>query len=558
MDRLTGSAEPPKVPGPEIRCSTGRTCLRCQGPATVGSRLGGAAKAVAYLASAATAVAVGGYAASTLGVVIAGLLVVITIPIVGFTRNQMILTNKGRDMAKTVDDVLFLKKSDAAAFAQTFAAVFHGFPKAQIFRAQRSLSAPHTIDPQPRPLASPESWPNADAITPERPERDATHVTNTDARRQVHPTYASVGQGSHHGHTVLRNGRNSEELLVNNFWQSLIPAERRTLMALANVRTFPAGAVLRREDEASCHVMVVWSGWTKVYVEAEGGKRAIATRGPGELIGERAALLVRSRSATVIAVGAVQALVIATEDFRAFLGDYPRVLAVLEGQVYGRLTEDHRPWLCHRATGIGRRLAGRTSSLSWAGQNCSILFSDIAAFGAHSRDDEDRRTVRNVFYRILQDAFESSNVPWSGCYREDRGDGALIVIPAQIPASSVVDPMLARLTAALRRHNHQASEAIRIQLRLALHVGPVEPDSEGVSGEAVIFTARLLDAPALKKELAKSAADLGFIASEFVYESVLKHGPGYVNPASYQQVRFQAKESKITAWMYLPGTGKSI
>ena len=557
MNRLTGSAEQPNVPGPETGRSAEGLRLRRQGPATVGRRLRVAAKAVSYLAGAATAVALAGYAASTLGVVIAGLLIVIATPIVGFTRNQIILTNKGRDMARTVDDVLFLKQSDAAAFTQTFAAVFHRLPRAQIFRAPRPLPTPYTIDTQPRPLVSPESWPEAETITPETPAPDTTEITNNQPRGRVHPSHAPVDQSSHQGPTALRGGRNWEQPPVHNFWQSLIPAERRTLMALASVTTFPAGAVLCCEDEVACRVMVVWSGWTNVYVEAEGGKRTIASRGPGELIGERAALLVRSRSATVIAVGSVQALVIATEDFRAFLDHHPRVMAVLEGQVYGRLTED-RPWLTHKATGTGQRPAGRTSSLSWAGQNCSVILSDIAAFGAHSRDDEDRRITRHVLYSILEGAFETSNVPWSGCYREDRGDGALIIIPARVPTSSVVDPLLAHLAAALRRHNHQASEAVRIQLRLALHVGPVEPDSEGVSGEAVIFTARLLDAPALKKKLAKSGADLGFIASAFVYESVIKHGPGYVNPASYQRVRFQAKESKITAWMYLAGTGKNV
>jgi class 3 adenylate cyclase len=117
----------------------------------------------------------------------------------------------------------------------------------------------------------------------------------------------------------------------------------------------------------------------------------------------------------------------------------------------------------------------------------------------------------------------------------------------------VVDPLLTRLAAALRRYNQQATQATRMQLRVALNVGPVVSDPQGVSGEAIILSARLLEAPVLKKELAKTAADLGVIVSPFIYDSVIKHAPGYVDPAQYRHLRFRAKESNVTAWMYLSG-----
>ena len=92
-----------------------------------------------------------------------------------------------------------------------------------------------------------------------------------------------------------------------------------------------------------------------------------------------------------------------------------------------------------------------------------------------------------------------------------------------------------------------------MQLRVALNVGPVVSDPQGVSGEAIILAARLLEAPALKKALAKTAADLGVIVSPFIYDSVIKHAPGYVDPAQYHRLRFRVKESDVTAWMYLSG-----
>jgi hypothetical protein len=201
-------------------------------------------------------------------------------------------------------------------------------------------------------------------------------------------------------------------------------------------------------------------------------------------------------------------------------------------------------------TAAGRE---RVANPSWNGQNCSILLTDIASFGDPRRDDHDRRVVRGVMYAILRDAFEISDVPWPDCYWEDRGDGALFIVPPLIPTVSVVDPFLARVAATLRRHNRQASDAVRIQLRVALHVGPVVPDPHGVSGHAVNYTARLLDSPVLKEQLAATAADVGFIASEFVYDNVIGHAPGYVDPATYRQVEFRVKESQIRAWIHLAG-----
>jgi hypothetical protein len=126
-------------------------------------------------------------------------------------------------------------------------------------------------------------------------------------------------------------------------------------------------------------------------------------------------------------------------------------------------------------------------------------------------------------------------------------------VPPGIPTISVVDPLLAWLAAALRRYNHQASAPVRIQLRAALHVGSVTSGPQGVSGEAIIQAARLLEAPVLKERLRETGADLGFIASSFVYDNVIKHGPGYVDPVTYQQVEVQVKESKLNAWMHLAG-----
>jgi class 3 adenylate cyclase len=325
------------------------------------------------------------------------------------------------------------------------------------------------------------------------------------------------------------------------FWQSLATAEQEALEACAERKTYPRGAVLCRQAEPAEFVFIISSGRTGICVGQPGERRPLAIRNPGDIIGERAAFEVRSRSATVVAIEDVQALVVPTADFALFLEHYPRVVEVLERRVYDRLTED-------RQSLLGEEFA---ASGPWNGHNCSIFLVDIAAFGRRDRNDDDRRTIRNAVYTILQEACENSNVPWMACHREDRGDGALIIVPPSTPTRSVVDPLLARLAAALKHHNRQATPATRIQLRVALHVGPVVSEPQGVSGEAIILASRIIEAARLKKELARTGAHLGVIVSAFVYDSVIKHAPGYVDPNQYRQLRFRVKESNLAAWMYL-------
>ncbi|MFC9977356.1 cyclic nucleotide-binding domain-containing protein [Spirillospora sp. NPDC127200] len=369
------------------------------------------------------------------------------------------------------------------------------------------------------------------------------------------------------------------------FWQSLTPAEQASFTLAAEEVVLPAGHMLWRADEVADHLLVILAGWAKVCVERDGREQIIAVRGAGDLLGERAALLLRRRSASVFALDTLRFLRMSTRQFAAFLSLHPRVLAVMENQVYDRLTEE--PYLqelmpTHTSTvqafagspSSGARPAGprwapeggdpgaapsglrlvpppaESERPTWAGQMCTILFTDIVGFSGPHRRDDDRLKVRRVMYDLLREALEGSAVLWPALHREDRGDGALLVAPPEIPTRSVTDPMLARLAEGLRRHNLRAPEAERFQMRVALHVGPVVPDAEGVSGWAIIQAARLLDAPVFKKSMACTRADLGFITSAFVYETVIAQARGGLDPAGFRYVTDEVKKLEVTGWMH--------
>lgn len=321
------------------------------------------------------------------------------------------------------------------------------------------------------------------------------------------------------------------------FWDALTPQEKHELLARARGHLYRKEDVLCREGGPAAEVVVIQSGWTRVWVREGAEQRIIAFRGTGELVGERAALMVRDRSATVTAESDVQALRIGAQDFGAFLDGNPRVRAVLEQQVYRRQVERRDP-----------------HDLSEEPQgNCSILITDITGFSSPGRTDADREYVLDAMYDLMGEAFTASGLALSRLYHEDRGDGALVIVPPATPTDRVVDPMLAHLAAELRRHNRRASEATRLQLRAALHVGPVRRGPQGVAGVSIITTRRMVDAPAVKRRVAQTGADLAFVTSDFVFDTVITPAPGLVDPSRFSRVRVRVKETSLPAWLMLEG-----
>src|SRR5258708_677634 len=92
-----------------------------------------------------------------------------------------------------------------------------------------------------------------------------------------------------------------------NFLRALSPPEREAFTAVAIEQSFARGARLMHEGRRADHVMVILDGWTQVTVRHNSSERTVAERGPGQLVGERAALRSHVRSATVIALTEVKA-----------------------------------------------------------------------------------------------------------------------------------------------------------------------------------------------------------------------------------------------------------
>jgi hypothetical protein len=334
-----------------------------------------------------------------------------------------------------------------------------------------------------------------------------------------------------------------------SFWEALDPTEREALRSVASWGTFAAGARIMQEGDRADHVMVILGGRAKICTAENGGERVLAVRGLGQLVGERGALQVGVRSATVVALEMVWALVVGTKDFAAFITAHPRVLAIVQEQCEDRGTGETADFPAEpdqtRQTSATSRLGRWRQPLN--GENCTVCLSDVVEFGARARNDLDRLVIRKALSAMTETAMRGIPGVWS----EDRGDGLLTVIPPVVSTGLVLQRLLEELPTALEAHNRAHRASARFQLRLAVNVGPVVSDSVGVSGEAIIVVARLIEAPGFKAAIAQNLAGLGVIVSPFVYETVIRHGADPHDVASYSPVSVEVKESRTTAWMKL-------
>ena len=93
-----------------------------------------------------------------------------------------------------------------------------------------------------------------------------------------------------------------------------------------------------REGEQAGEVIVILDGRVKVCLDEDGRERVITERGRGDLVGEGGTMPGNVRSASVIALGAVQTLVMKTADYMAFVAERPGVPNLVKKQTYDRVT----------------------------------------------------------------------------------------------------------------------------------------------------------------------------------------------------------------------------
>jgi class 3 adenylate cyclase len=164
----------------------------------------------------------------------------------------------------------------------------------------------------------------------------------------------------------------------------------------------------------------------------------------------------------------------------------------------------------------------------------TIIACDIE--GSTTRTNPGRAVLREDMYDLLESALltcevtEDLHEPFF-----DRGDGAMIMVrPAdRVPKTVLLNTFVPRLSEMLTEHA-AVNPGRRFRLRIAIHSGEVHFDRRGTFGEDIDITFRLLNSPVLKKRLLRTAAPLVLAVSEYIHDSVVRHGYAGIDDRDFE------------------------
>jgi tetratricopeptide (TPR) repeat protein len=181
-----------------------------------------------------------------------------------------------------------------------------------------------------------------------------------------------------------------------------------------------------------------------------------------------------------------------------------------------------------------------------------ILGIDIQGFGRQEWTDPIRSNQRRRLHRLLNQALARAEIAQSSTSISDLGDGLLLLTDATVSRVRLLHAVTA-LAAALAEDNRQMRAAERLRLRVVVHAGEILRDEDGFIGHSLVEAVRILDARVSRAILdAGTAADLVLLVSEQIYQEVVRHGYAGIDPASYQPIRVQNKETRARAWVHRP------
>jgi class 3 adenylate cyclase len=143
-----------------------------------------------------------------------------------------------------------------------------------------------------------------------------------------------------------------------------------------------------------------------------------------------------------------------------------------------------------------------------------------------TRTNMGRAALRTDMYQLVEAALLECGI--SKDLREpchDRGDGGVILVRPvdRAPKTLLLRTFVPVLSDMLAEHANTFPDR-GFRLRVAIHSGEVLFDDNGIFGEDVDITFRLLNAPELKRRLRGTAAPLVLAVSDHIYRSVIRHG----------------------------------
>jgi CRP-like cAMP-binding protein len=150
-----------------------------------------------------------------------------------------------------------------------------------------------------------------------------------------------------------------------SFMARLEPEQLADLTRRGRRRRWRKGAALFTQGEPSRSVTALLSGTVKVSaLTDDGGEILLGIRGPGTLVGELEAADGGPRPATIVALEAVDGLMISHEEFSAFLASHREAVWLLVGALCERTRDAERKLVDIGSQNIARRLAQKLVELA--------------------------------------------------------------------------------------------------------------------------------------------------------------------------------------------------
>jgi hypothetical protein len=184
-----------------------------------------------------------------------------------------------------------------------------------------------------------------------------------------------------------------------------------------------------------------------------------------------------------------------------------------------------------------------------------IVVLDIEQFGLPDRDDQIRVEFRRGLRRQLTDAMTGAGIQPQTWSATGTGDGLLVLIDPAVEIARIVQALMDRFRAGLIQYNRTAGGLARLRVRAVVHAGYMLQDEQGVVGEEVTLTFRLLDAPELRMHLTQIPGPLVVAVSAYVYDHVVRHRLLGLEPAQFRKIIVKVKETSTKAWIHPAMTG---
>jgi CRP/FNR family cyclic AMP-dependent transcriptional regulator len=126
-----------------------------------------------------------------------------------------------------------------------------------------------------------------------------------------------------------------DQLAAVPLFEGLSKKQLRRISSLMTRLDRPAGDVLTKEGQQGYEFFIVLEG----EVQVRQGDRVVATRGPGEYVGEIALLDKRPRTATVVATTPVSLEVLSRREFVSLLAQVPELAEQIMATMAQRLAD---------------------------------------------------------------------------------------------------------------------------------------------------------------------------------------------------------------------------